>query len=590
MPKLLPALAGLRGQIRTAQRQDPALLAVINKLGGQPAGSFLIDPRGKEAKKIAHMAQRFRMTSDGVLVSSVEGNDTRPELPVVPLASYAPRTEGAPTSMTWKTFLLAAAHNDTTSLHRHHKDMVPFLSNLVVWNPPEDLAKDCKRWYSLCKLCTSVHGRPGVEGPQTSIRFSRPFYRLQIDLMEVKPSGEAGERYLLTAICTSTRYIFLRPCVSRETAELAQHLLDVILDSGVVPAVIQSDNEFVTIAFEELTSLLGSNQIFSTALRPQSQGIVERSHKDLRASLAIVVESYVRARPRTWVRFLRLLEHKMRQRPNEEGHTPYAAIHGFYGSSSLSTAMGAITEIPESVVWSEWLRLIVAESKEINSELEEVWRRNAEQRARRHGEQSRLDSFTPGRLVLISKPFYERGQGVILPQCDGPYVVLARPSSHTAILGEALTGETAFYGKPVSIARLVAFDYPLECAFPTREEMTSDELLESLRKGDMVAVRYASRVHVAYVERVFREQNQVELTVYEVPADCRFGPWVNRRWEIKNVSGQPVREVFPASEILCRVSLSNGALTNESLEKLSAQGLSTGLVPTRDKAISATYG
>ena len=252
--------------------------------------------------------------------------------------------------------------------------------------------------------------------------------------------------------------------------------------------------------------------------------------------------------------------------------------------------MGAITEIPESVVWNDWLRLIVSEAKGISAELEEVWRRNAEQRARRHGEQNRVDSFHPGRLVLVSKPFFERGQGIILPQCDGPYSILARPSAHTAILGEPLTGQVAFGSKPVSIARLVAFDFPLDCAFPAREEMTTDELLESLKRGDFVAVRFAARVHVAHVERIFRDQKQLELTVYEVPTDCRFGPWTNRRWEIKSANGQPVKDVFPSSEVLCRVFLSNGALTTESLEKLSAQGLSTGLVPTRDKAISATYG
>ena len=589
-PKLQPALAGLRGQLRTAQRQDPVLQAVIKRLGGQAAGTYLVDPRGKEAKRVSHMSQRFRLSSDGVLVASAEGDDSRPELPVVPLVPYANKIEGAPPNMTWKHFLLAAAHNDPTSLHRHHRDMVPFLSSLVSWNPPEDLARDCKRWYSLCKLCASVHGRPGVEGPMKSIRFARPFSRLQIDLMEVKPTGDGGERYLFTTICTSTKYLFLRACTNRDSSELARILLDVILDAGVVPSVVQSDNEFCNLSFEELTALLGSNQIFSTALRPQSQGIVERSHKDLRASLAIVVDTYIRARPRSWPKYLRLLEHKMRHKANEEGHTPYSAIHGFAGSSSLSTAMGAITEIPESVVWNDWLRLIISEAKEISAELEEVWRRNAEQRARRHGEQNRVDSFHPGRLVLVSKPFFERGQGIILPQCDGPYSILARPSAHTAILGEPLTGQVAFGSKPVSIARLVAFDFPLDCAFPAREEMTTDELLESLKRGDFVAVRFAARVHVAHVERIFRDQKQLELTVYEVPTDCRFGPWTNRRWEIKSANGQPVKDVFPSSEVLCRVFLSNGALTTESLEKLSAQGLSTGLVPTRDKAISATYG
>ena len=68
-------------------------------------------------------------------------------------------------------------------------------------------------------------------------------------------------------------------------------LLDIILDAGVMPAIVQSDNEFLSLAFEELFMLLGTSQLFSTALRPQSQSIIERSH------LAILVENYARSNP-----------------------------------------------------------------------------------------------------------------------------------------------------------------------------------------------------------------------------------------------------------------------------------------------------
>ena len=82
-------------------------------------------------------------------------------------------------------------------------------------------------------------------------------------------------------------------------------MLDVLLDAGVIPAVVQSDNEFVNLAFVELCSLLGSTQIFSAALRPQSQGIVERSHLDIRAQLAILVEALARSNPRRWPQYLK---------------------------------------------------------------------------------------------------------------------------------------------------------------------------------------------------------------------------------------------------------------------------------------------
>eukprot|EP00974_Lingulodinium_polyedra_P051227 4926901-Lingulodinium_polyedra.AAC.1 len=70
--------------------------------------------------------------------------------------------------------------------------------------------------------------------------------------MEVRPAGADGERYIMTVVDIATRYIFLRTAVTRDAPELATILLDVILDCGVVPSVVQSDNEFMNIAFEEM--------------------------------------------------------------------------------------------------------------------------------------------------------------------------------------------------------------------------------------------------------------------------------------------------------------------------------------------------
>ena len=146
------------------------------------------------------------------------------------------------------------------------------------------------------------------------------------------------------------------PCCTRSCDVVAWR----ILDCGVVPAVVQSDNEFMNLAFEELCSLLGSTKIFSTVLRPQSQGIVERSHRDIRNQLAILVETYVRSNPRKWPQYLRCVEHKLRHRTIAPGITPCSAVHGFRGSSALTTAMGAISEIPEDVIWADCIRTIVS--------------------------------------------------------------------------------------------------------------------------------------------------------------------------------------------------------------------------------------
>ena len=336
--------------------------------------------------------------------------------------------------------------------------------------------------------------------------------------------------------------------------------------------------------------MLGSNQIFSTALRPQTQGIVERSHRDIRSNLALLVEAYVRSNPRRWPEFIRFVEHKLRHKTITEGFTPYSAVHGFYGSSSLSTALGAISEIPTEIVHQDWLRSIVEEARLINSSLSDHYTHTAELRARKHGERKKLPDLQIGDLVLLTKPFWEQGLGVILPQCDGPFAIYRFPTGHTAQLIEPLSGEPALQGKPVAMSRLLKFHFPASWSGPESQDFESHKCeVDSLIVGSFVCVapktQQFSRIHVARVERTFPGQSMAEVTLYWIPPGNRCGPWQARVWEIWQDKGVVKREVIGAEELVCSVSLHNGALTPTSLEALSVRGVPAAHQPRLDSTL-----
>ena len=78
----------------------------------------------------------------------------------------------------------------------------------------------------------------------------------------------------------------------------------------------------------ELLVLMGVIQICSTALRPQSQGIVERNHLEIRRGLAIFVEAYVQANLRKWPRYVRWLEMRCVWRlPHTHLCTAFGGVH-----------------------------------------------------------------------------------------------------------------------------------------------------------------------------------------------------------------------------------------------------------------------
>ena len=590
LPALKAHLSGLRPQLREAQQRDPRLHEIMQRLKGSRMGDYVAEARGAEGQKVHRRALKYRLASDGMLVARDEGEGSQEDRPVIPDAPHVEGIPGTPKTMTWKHLMLGAVHNTVTGNHRNAQEMCDELRRLVAWWPPEHLARDCKTWRERCKLCTSVFQKPRHECQFQAVHSARPFARMQFDLLEIKPSGPEGQKYVLTVICVATRYIFLRVLCNREAPEVASAVLDVILDAGVVPTVLQSDNEFMNLAFEELCSLLGSNQIFSTALRPQTQGIVERSHRDIRANLALLVEAYVRSNPRRWPEFLRFVEHKLRHKSITEGFTPYSAVHGFYGSSSLCTALGAISEIPTELVHQDWLRSIIEEARLINASLSDHWVAAAELRSRKHGEKKKEPDLSIGDLVLLTKPFWEQGLGVILPQCDGPYSIYKFPTGHTAQLIEPLSGEPALQGKPVALSRLLKFHFPASWAGPEHQDIEVNKcIISELKVGCFVCVSPRtstfSRIYVSRVERTFPGQDMAEVTLYWVPPGNRCGPWQARVWEVWQDKGVVKKEVVGANEILCIVQLQNGALTPSSLEALAVCGVPTAQQPRLDSTL-----
>ena len=176
---------------------------------------------------------------------------------------------------------------------------------------------------------------------------------------------------------------------------------------------------------------------------------------------------------------------------------------------------------------------------------------------------------------------------MILPQCDGPFLVQS-VSGHTAQLVDPTSGEPA--GPAVSLARLIRFHFPAGWAGPDAREVESrDATFDALRVGSFIVVapnsRKYYRAHVARVERIFREQRQAEVQLFWVAPGHRTGPWTARRWSAwTGADGVPVREVVGQGEILEVVALQEMALTSDSLERLDLRGLPMGQ-PRRDAAM-----
>ena len=114
----------------------------------------------------------------------------------------------------------------------------------------------------------------------------RCFQKIHIDIVGPLPRSQ-DKTYLLTIIDCYTRWPEAIPMADATTATCARALLSSHIAQFGVPADISSDRgpQFTSNLWTTLNSLMGVQLHRTTAYHPQANGIIERLHRQLKASL-----------------------------------------------------------------------------------------------------------------------------------------------------------------------------------------------------------------------------------------------------------------------------------------------------------------
>jgi len=220
-------------------------------------------------------------------------------------------------------------------------------------------------------------------------------------------------------------------------------------------------------------------------------------------------------------------------------------------------------------VTNAWLSTIIQQSQHVVSLYADKKQADADQ-AQREQTAIRTQSVKEGELVLLRKPFYERGNGLILPQADGPYRVHRVFGSHSVQLAELTSGVLLMNGKAVATSRLVRFAYPAEIAV---EDLRPELAETSFSLGDYLVFETQlsgrPRTTVGKILRVHAVGSQLEVQRFEVPEHERFGPWLRRPWTPADLAP----EMISFQEVIAKVDMTDGVLTTDDLSALEHQGV-----------------
>ncbi|XP_028835757.1 uncharacterized protein LOC114790140 isoform X1 [Denticeps clupeoides] len=187
----------------------------------------------------------------------------------------------------------------------------------------------------VAKLCRSCHvcqlaGKPNQTIPPAPLYpvpvLTEPFEKIILDCVGPLPHTKSGNKYLLTLMCSATRFPEAVPLRSLKTEAVVKALTQFFSLFGL-PKVVQTDqgSNFLSRLFKQVLSHLGITHAVSSAYHPQSQGALERFHQTLKTML----RAYCWDTAKEWDEGLPLLLFAVREMVQESlGFSPAYLVFG----------------------------------------------------------------------------------------------------------------------------------------------------------------------------------------------------------------------------------------------------------------------
>jgi hypothetical protein len=152
----------------------------------------------------------------------------------------------------------------------------------VTW---KGMRKDIRKYIKKCQKCKENKVIINRKVPMTITDTpERPIQKIALDVVGPLPETEGGNKYLLTCQCLLTKWVAITPMKTQDADATACALVENILLVGIgFPEVILTDQgpNFTSKLFRKTCKLLGIEKIQTTTYRPQSNGSLERSHRQL---------------------------------------------------------------------------------------------------------------------------------------------------------------------------------------------------------------------------------------------------------------------------------------------------------------------
>lgn len=181
----------------------------------------------------------------------------------------------------FRQVLIEQIHN---LAHPSRRTTAKLMTDRFVW---PGIRSDTTSFVKNCLRCQRAKVDKHTTAPLVPyLPLSRRFEHINIDIVGPLPIC-TGQRYCLTIVDRFTRWHEAIPMPDMTAESVANALIDGWFSRYGIPATISSDrgSQFESTIFNELLKIVGCNHFKTTSYHPQSNGIIGRWQRTLKAAI-----------------------------------------------------------------------------------------------------------------------------------------------------------------------------------------------------------------------------------------------------------------------------------------------------------------
>lgn len=219
----------------------------------------------------------------------------------------------------WRKTVFDVLHSTS---HPGVKTSKKLVSERFVW---PGIQKDCGIWAKTCLPCQRSKIHRHSKTALGNFRLPKARFRdIHVDVVGPLPESQ-GHRYLLTCVDRFTRWPEAIPMVTTDSLACARALWQGWISRFGTPDTITCDRgrNFESELWKKLNYLVGSQPQRTTSYNPKANGMVERFHRQMKASLK------ARLKDSNWFDQIPIIMLGIRTSPKEDlGCSPAELVYG----------------------------------------------------------------------------------------------------------------------------------------------------------------------------------------------------------------------------------------------------------------------